>query len=141
MKMQKYTRISISIVYRMFSVRIFMKVRESQCINLPHLLSRISFAFHRATQYHLSSINIEIHVNQTNSREGIHRVAPRFILFLFFPFFPLFPFFFALHRCRHDRYIAILLIRPSIIRMLLVPLSTARHARVALEIEYGSSFP
>lgn len=140
MKIQKYTRISISIVYRMFPVRIFMKVRESQCINLPHLLSPISFAFHRATQYHLSSINIEIHVNQTNSREGIHRVAPRFILFLFFPFFPLFPFFLR-YRCRHDRYIAILLIRPSIIRMPLVPLSTARHARVALEIEYGSSFP
>lgn len=45
--------------------RIVMKVHESQCINLPELLSSIScsFAFRRAEQYYLSSINIGIHVN------------------------------------------------------------------------------
>lgn len=45
--------------------RTVMKVHESQCINLPELLSTIScsFAFRRAEQYYLSSINIGIHVN------------------------------------------------------------------------------
>lgn len=42
---------------------IYKSSREPVYQSFPHLLSPISFAFHRATQYHLSSINIEIHVN------------------------------------------------------------------------------
>lgn len=102
--------------------RIFMKVHENQCINLPVLLSSISgsFAFRRAEQYHLSSINIGIHVNQTNSRGGIrprcaHRDAP-----------------FCISPPAYDRYITILLIQRSIIRVLLVLSSAARHAHVPL---------